>query len=105
MGETAWANSGELWLKMKYILLLAIYFSVVYGYYIYCKIKDVLNPILAFSLPILASITVNLFFYDRNYEISSRTYAIYLLGVIAFVVGCTMTFRSLSFQRLLSPVI
>ena len=90
---------------MKYFLLFIVCFAALYGYYVYTKTKDLLNPILTFSLPILLSVVVNLIFYDRgSYDISPRTYGVYLLGVAAFVCGCAVTIRPSSAKRVLQPV-
>lgn len=90
---------------MKYILFIAVCTIALYGCYIFNKTKDLLNPIIAFTFPILVSISTNLFFYDRgNYEISFKTYAIYLLGVVAFVGGCVVIMRPSKLRRLSKPI-
>lgn len=91
---------------MKYLLLLIIFFATIYGYYFFSKTKDVFNPVLAFSAPILISVIVNLIFYDgRGYDISDETYFIYLAGVVSFLFGCLVVYRisSTGFRLNYSP--
>ena len=85
---------------MKYLLLFTAYCMAMYGWYVYTKSKDLLNPVLAFSAPVFVSVVINLIFFDgRNYEITAGTYAVYLLGIVSFVSGCTMAYQPSRVKR------
>lgn len=79
---------------MKLILMLLVCLCVLYGCCIYTITKDLCNPVLAFSMPILISYLVNLLYFDgHGYDISFSTYVIYFIGVFGFVFGCSIVYR------------
>lgn len=72
---------------MKYILLVSVVFLVGLGIIQAKKEREIFNPILLFSAPILISIIVNLVFYDQRYAIDYYTYFVYFASMMALSLG------------------
>lgn len=86
--------------ETKYILLFFLIILVLYGLKKALKRKEIFNPILLFSLPILISLCINLAVYDQKYSISSETYILYFWSVFVFAIGLLFGTRNRSRHKL-----
>lgn len=81
------------------ILLLVLLLALLIGVY-QKKIKnDWLNPILVFTVPLIFSYLVYLFFYYKEYQISNKTAYIYCFGIISFLIGIFLSERNTIFKK------
>lgn len=72
---------------MKWVLLLTEIILFLIGMIRMRRDRDIFNPFLLFSVPLLVSLIVNLLYYDPRYGIEEGTYFVYFISVVAFSIG------------------
>ncbi|WP_249633886.1 O-antigen polymerase [Streptococcus uberis] len=72
---------------MLLLLFIVVFVCSLYSFFYSYQKKDILNPLVLFYLPFLIQVVIHYFRYSVNFNISSKTYFIFFLGLSFFGLG------------------